>query len=126
MKRIFTALITTILLSSCATTKQYVPTATLETLKPGNSLVRVERKSGFVGSGRSVEVTDNGVKTGSLSPGDTIIWQRPAGPMDINLAEAALAVTPGEPIHVNAIEGHEYNFVTFWSWAANTFVIRKQ
>jgi len=100
--------------------------ATRDELKPGNALIRVERESGFVGSGRSVAVTDNGVKTGSLSPGDFITWQRPAGPMDINLAPATLAVTPGEPIHVDAVAGEEYRFVTFWSWVANTFVIKRR
>ena len=126
MIRIFFGVLVALLLSACASTKQYAPTATREGLKAGNALIRVERENGAVGAGRSVEVTDNGVKTGSLSPGALISWERPAGPMDINLAPAALAVTPGAPIRVEAVAGEEYQFIISWSWSANTFVIRKK
>lgn len=126
MKRTIIGMVVVLLLSACATTKQYTPMATREELKTGNALIRIERETGIIGAGRSVEVTDNGVKTGSLSPGNSITWERSAGPMDINLAPAALAVTQGEPIHVDVVAGNEYQFVTMWSWAANTFVIRKK
>ena len=126
MNRAIVGTVLVLLLSACAATKQYAPTATRDSLKAGNALIRVERESGFVGGGRSVEVTDDGSKMGSLSPGDSIAWERPAGPMDINLAPAALAVTPGKPIHVDVVAGQEYQFTTFWSWAANTFVIQRK
>ena len=126
MNKVIVGMLSVLLLSACATTKQYAPIATREGLKEGNALIRVERESGIVGAGRSVEVTDNGVKTGSLSPGNSITWERPAGPMDINLAPAALAVTPGEPIHVDVVAGEEYQFITLWSWGAHTFVIRRK
>lgn len=127
MNRAIVGVLAVLLLSACATTKQYSPMATRSNLKPGNALIRVERLSWWIdGAGRSVEVTDNGVKMGSLSNGGSITWQRPAGPMDINLAPAFLAVTPGEPIHVDVAAGREYRFVTFWSSGAGTFVIKQQ
>ena len=126
MNKTIVGMLAVAMLSACAATKQYAPMATRADLKPGNALIRVERESGIVGAGRSVEVTDNGVKVGSLSPGDSITWQRAAGRMDINLAAAALAVTPGESIRVDVVAGQEYQFVTFWSWRANTFVIQRK
>lgn len=126
MKNEIIVVLAATLLSACATTEQYAPAATPDTLKAGNALIRVERESGVVGGGRSVEVTDNGVKTGSLAPGAAITWQRPAGPMAINLAPAALAVGKLQPIHVDVVAGQRYEFTVSWSWGDDSFVLRRK
>ena len=113
-------------LAGCATTKQNVPAATMDTLKVGNALIRVERESGLVGSGRSTEVTDNGVIVGQLSPGNSITWERPSGTLVISLAPAKLAVKNLTPLRVDAISGQEYEFRIFWSWEENSFVIKQK
>ncbi len=126
MKRAIIGILPLVLLTACASTKQYAPMATHDQLKAGNALIVVKRESGFIGGGRSIEITDNGVKTGSLAPGDSISWQRPEGPMEINLAPAALMVSPGIPIHVDVIAGQEYHFATFLSNDTHTFVLRQK
>lgn len=126
MTKTMVATFAALLLSACAGTQQYTPSVTRDTLKTGNALIRVERQSGFLGAGHSVEITDNGTKTGTLSPGNAIAWERPAGPMDISLAPASLLVKTLPPIHVEVEAGQEYEFVTFWSWNANSFVIQRK
>lgn len=124
MKKMLASLSVFLMITGCASTKQYVPAASMNSLKGGNALIHVERKDEFTGSGRSVVVTDDGKKMGSLSTGHAITWQRPAGLMKINLAPAALAVKDLPPLKVNVVPGREYDFVVFFSWSDSSMVIK--
>jgi len=124
LRRQSVVLFLVLLLGACASTKQYEPVASMTTLAPGNALIRVERQSGFMGSGRSLEISDNGKVVGQVGPGDSLVWQRPAGSFDLQLVAAALAASNPVPIKVNAEAGREYQFEVFWG--GTTFQLQRK
>jgi len=112
MKYLFT-LIVMFWVTGCATTSQNVPVATTDNLETGNALILVNRPAGFLGSGRSVEVTDNGKIVGKVSSGKMLSWQREAGPFVIKLVESFGAVVNPKPIDLNVVAGETYRFEVF-------------
>lgn len=80
MRRQFLFWITGLLLvTGCASTKQFVPAASVGSLQPGNALVRVTRSSSVVGGGIPAEIRDGNTKIGTLGPSGVLTWERPAG-----------------------------------------------
>lgn len=112
-----------IVLGGCATTHQYLPVSDLSNLSPGNVLVKVERRSEFMGSGRSIEVSDDGKVAGQVAPGESLIWQRSAGIFEIQLVPAALMISDPVPIKVDGKSGKQYDFEIFWG--GNKFELQR-
>lgn len=96
-------------LAACATTQQYVPLASSENLSAGNALIKVERRNDFIGSGRSLQISDNGKVVGAISPGKYLIWQRTAGYFVLQI----LAASNSTPLYISAEAGKHYNFVVY-------------
>lgn len=115
MKRIAFVVTTALVLAGCATTQQYVPAASQETLTPGNVLVKIERKEGFLGAARSVEVSDDGKVVGELASGKSLTYQRPAGDFVLQLVPKSGMVSNPKPVDVHGIAGKQYNFSIYWS-----------
>lgn len=113
-----------IVLGGCATTHQYLPVSDLSKLSPGNVLIKVERRSGFLGSGRSIEVSDDGKVAGQVAPGESLIWQRPAGIFEIQLVPATLMISDPVPIKVEGKSGKQYEFEIFWG--GNKFELQRR
>lgn len=103
-----------LVLTGCATTQQYVPAASKENLAAGNVLIQIERQEGFVGGGRSVAISDDGKVVGELSPGKSLIYQRPAGDFVLQLVPSTLAVSNPIPITIHSTAGKQYNFTVYW------------
>lgn len=102
------------LISGCASTHQYFPVSGQSNLSPGNALIRVDRRSELAGSGRSIEVTDDGKVIGQVAPGEFLIWQRPAGIFELKLVPNKFLVTNPIPIRVDAKSGQFCEFEIFW------------
>jgi hypothetical protein len=113
-----------IVLGGCATTHQYLPVSDMSNLSPGNVLIKVERRSEFMGSGRSIEVSDDGKVVGQVAPGETLIWQRPSGIFEIQLVPATLMVSDPVPIKVDGKSGKQYDFEMFWG--GNKFELQRR
>lgn len=127
MKRILVLCVMVLGLYGCASTNQYVPVATFDSLDTGNALIAVQRESGFMGGGVSVDVTDNGEIVGEVASGDSLTWQRAAGNMDITLAPLTLNVKDNlKPLHVKVVAGEQYNFKVFLSMEEGSFVIQRE
>jgi hypothetical protein len=103
-----------IILSACATTKQYAPVSDLSNLSPGNVLIKVERRSDFMGSGRSIEVSDDGTIVGQVAPGEFLVWQRPAGIFVLQLVPKTGVISNPVPLKIDAKSGQQYDFEIFW------------
>jgi hypothetical protein len=111
----FAVLFTVVLfLAACATTQQYLPLASSENLSAGNALIKVERRDELIGSGRSLEISDNGKVVGAISPGKYLIWQRPGGDFVLQIVPAALAASKPMPLNIRAEAGKQYNFLVYW------------
>src|SRR5262245_46760826 len=67
------------LIDGCAATNQFVPRPRNDLPPPGKAIIRVQRPSGGLGSGRAVTVRDNGTPIGELGPGGELAWERPGG-----------------------------------------------
>ncbi len=115
-----------VILTGCASTTQFVPLANEKNLADGNVLINVHRKNEFVGGGRAVKVKDNDTVIGEVTPGKSLVWQRSPGKMVLKLVPSALAVSDQPPIEEDAVIGYIYNYLVYWSWEANSFVIKKQ
>jgi hypothetical protein len=103
-----------IIMGGCATTQQYLPVSDQSSLSPGNVLIRVERRSDLMGSGRSIEVSDDGKIVGQVAPGEFLIWQRPVGIFELQLVPKTLVVSNPVPIKIEGKSGHQYDFEIFW------------
>jgi hypothetical protein len=113
-----------IVLGGCATTHQYFPVSDVNNLSPGNVLIKVERRSDFMGSGRSIEVSDDGKVVGQVAPGESLIWQRPAGIFEIQLVPKTLLLSDPVPIKVDGKSGKQYDFEIFWG--GNKFELQRR
>lgn len=111
-------------LCACATTQQYLPVSDQSNLTPGNALTKVERQIGFMGSGRSIEISDDGKVVGQIAPGEFLIWQRPAGIFELQIVPKALVVSHPVPLKVDAKSGERYDFEVFWG--GTTFKLQKK
>ena len=114
-----------LLMSGCATTQQ-VPLANEKNLRQGNALIKVERESGFMGGGRSVEITDNGKVVGDLSQGKSLVWQRKAGSMSLNISPSFGMVKEFPPINENVKAGKTYAYKTYMNMSRASFVIEEK
>jgi len=122
--RRFVVVLIAVTISACATTEQYVDVGNYKNLAPGNALIRVDRKNEFVGSGRSLKISDNGRVVGQLSPGNYLMWQRPAGEFQLQIVPAFLAASHPIPLETTARPGEELIFEIAWSWGKATFELR--
>ncbi len=75
----------------------------------GDALVKVEPRNDFIGSGRSLQISDNGKVVGAISPGKYLIWQRTAGYFVLQI----LAASNSTPLYISAEAGKHYNFVVY-------------
>ena len=116
---------TALLMSGCVTSQQ-MPIASTNNLASGNALIKVERESGFMGSGRSVEVTDNGKIVGKLSQGKSLVWQRKKGKISLNLSPSFGAVKKFPPIIENVKAGKTYEYKVYLSRPRLSFVIEEK
>jgi hypothetical protein len=114
MKKFAILFTATLLLAACATTQQYLPLASSENLSSGNSLIKVERREEVIGSGRSIEIADNGKAVGAVSPGKHLVWQRPAGDFELQIVPAALAASKPMPLKIHVEAGRQYTFLVYW------------
>jgi len=124
MKKCALLLTVVLFLTACSTTQQYLPLASLENLSAGNALIKVERRNDFIGSGRSLEISDNGKVVGAISPGKYLIWQRPAGDFVLQIVPAFLAASNPIPLNIRAEAGKQYNFLVYWG--GRTFKLEQQ
>ena len=102
-----------LLLAVCARTQQYVPLASFENLSAGNALIKVDRRNDFIGSGQSLQISDNGRVVGAISPGKYLIWQRPAGDFVLQIVPTLLAASNLKPLNIHAEAGKQYNFLVY-------------
>jgi len=109
MKVVLLSLVS-ILVIGCATTGQDMPVITMENLAPGNALISVNRASSILGAGRTIRVTDNKKVVGKVSSGRSIVWQRPAGEMNIQLVPSFGMVKEQPPIKFNVKAGKKYYY----------------
>jgi hypothetical protein len=124
MKKCALLLTVVLFLTACSTTQQYLPLASLENLSAGNALIKVERRNDFIGSGRSLEISDNGKVVGAISPGKYLIWQRPAGDFVLQIVPAFLAASNPIPLNIRTEAGKQYNFLVYWG--GGTFKLEQQ
>jgi hypothetical protein len=124
MKKCAFLFIVVLFLAACATTQQYVPLASFENLSAGNALIKVERRNDLIGSGRSLDISDNGRVVGAISPGKYLIWQRRAGDFVLQIVPAFLGATNPTPISIRAEAGKQYNVLVYRE--GGTFKLEQQ
>jgi len=121
-----TAISSIALLMSGCVTSQNLPIASASNLATGNALIKVERESGFMGGGRSAEVTDNGKVVGNLSQGKSLAWQRKAGKMALNLTPSFAITKKFPPIIENVQAGKTYEYKVYLSKPRASLIIEEK
>ena len=104
-----------LLIDGCAATNQFVPRPRNDLPPPGKAIIRVQRPSGGLGSGRSVTVRDDGTPIGDLGPGGELAWERPGGSATLSLAPSWMSVREDNPpltVTVEAGKTYTYFVVT--------------
>jgi len=91
----------------------YLPVSDQIILSAGYVTIKVERRSEFAGSGRSIEISDDGKIVGEIASGESLIWQRPAGIFELQLVPKTFVVSNPVPIRIDGESGHQYDFEIF-------------
>ena len=111
-------------LAGCASTKQFVPEASVREVSAERAVIAVERKPSVPGNVRTVTVEDNGKAVGEVARCGKITWERPAGDMKLTLSKS-FGMVSGDAATVEASvqAGTVYKYYVVWSEEKRSFIL---
>ena len=80
-----------VILFGCATTYQNLPIPDSESIKSENVRIKITRTESLQGGGKTFEVYDDGKFVGNLGFNKPLVWDRPAGEVNLSIRLSFIA-----------------------------------